>query len=64
MLKLQYRAFKATQLAIRKHLPRAMSSAHARVTHPVCARGEVNQLAKKLVTSLTVSLERLVKARR
>ena len=42
------------QLAIRDHLPQAIRNAHAHVTHPVCARGQVNQLAKKLVTSFAV----------
>ena len=36
---------------------------HARLLHPVCARGQINQLPKKLVSLIAVSLERLVNAR-
>ena len=54
------------------HLLRALSTvvkcrgciagmnAHAHLLHPVCARGIINQLAKKLVRLLAVSLERFV----
>ena len=46
-----------------QHAPIVVSNAHAHLLHPVCARGQINQLAKKLVSLLAVSLERFVKAR-
>ena len=39
------------------------TAAHARLLHPVCARGQINQLSKKLFSLLAVSLKRLVNAR-
>ena len=44
----------------KQHAHIAGSVAHAHLVHPVSARGQINQLAKKLVSLLAVSLERLV----
>ena len=32
------------------------TAAHVHLLHPVCARGQINQLAKKLVSLLAISL--------
>ena len=47
----------------KQHAPTVVSNAHAHLLHPVCARGQINQLAKKLVSLLAVSRERLVNTR-
>ena len=47
----------------KQHPPIVLSNIHAHLLLPVCARGQNNQLAKKLVSLLAVSLERFVNAR-
>ena len=47
----------------KQHTPKVVSNAHAPLLHPVCTHGQINQLAKKLISLLVVSLERFVKAR-
>ena len=47
----------------KQHAAIVVSNVHAHLLHPVCAHGQINQLAKKLVSLLAVSLERLVNAR-
>ena len=47
----------------KQHTPIVVSNAQAPLLHPVCVCGQINQLAKKLVSLLVVSLERFVKAR-
>ena len=41
----------------------AGSAARAHLLHPVCARGQINQQAKKLVSLLAVSLAGIVNTR-
>ena len=48
----------------KQHALTASTAAHACLPYPICARGQINQLAKKLVSLLAVCLERLVNARR
>ena len=48
---------------LKQHTLKTGTAAHVHLLHPVCARGQIDQLPKKLISSLAVSLERLVNAR-
>ena len=47
----------------KQHASIVGSAVHAYLLHSICACGQINQLAKRLVSLLAVSLKRLVNSR-